>query len=126
MPIGKRRRLLVAAIILVAGASWFGIREYRCSVRGAARARKVETIKQDAAKELSVGTNKADVARFFTAHNIPFAMLENEADGALRTLGCAPFGCGTDRGFISVQVKFDATGKVAEAPKVFGIYQDCL
>jgi hypothetical protein len=121
----KERRLLVA-VILIAGAGWFGVREYRCKVRGAAFGLQVETIKRDAAKELRVGTNKAEVARFFAARNIPFAMLETEAFGTLRMSGCAPLGCGTDRAFIGVQVKFDAAGTVTEAPKVFGMYQDCL
>ncbi len=100
--------------------------ESGCNVRGAAFARQVETIKREAAEELTIGTNKRVVSRFFTVHNIPFTMLETEAYGAVRTSGCAPFGCGTDRGFISVQVKFDAAGTVTDVPKVFGMYQDCL
>jgi hypothetical protein len=103
-----------------------GVREYRCKKRGAAFALQVETIKRDATEELRVGTNKADVARFFTVHNIPFAMLETEAYGTLRTSGCAPLGCGTDRALIGVRVKFAATGTVTEVPKVVGMYQDCL
>lgn len=122
----KGRRLVAAVAILVVGTGWFGVREYRCKVRGAAFVRKVESIKQDAALELRIGKNKAEVARFFAIHNIPFEILETEAYGSLRTLGCAPLGCGTDRAFIGVQVKFDAAGTVTEPPKVFGMYQDCL
>jgi hypothetical protein len=126
MTIVKGRRFLVAVVILIAGASWFGAREYRCYVRGVAFARQLETIKRDAAEVVTVGKNKGGVTRFFTVHNIPFKMLETEAYGSLPTPGCAPLGCGTDRGFISVQVKFDAAGTVTEAPKVVGMYQDCL
>jgi hypothetical protein len=127
MTIVKGRRWVAAAVvILIAGTGWFGVREYRCKVRGAAFTRQVETIKRDAALELRVGTNKAEVARFFAVHSIPFAVLETEAYGSLRMLGCAPLGCGTDRAFIGVRVEFDAAGTVTGPPKVFGMYQDCL
>jgi hypothetical protein len=89
-------------------------------------ARQVENIKRDAAAELKFGTTKADVARFFAEHNIPFATTESGAFGSLRTLGCAPLGCGADTAFIGVRVKLDGFGSVAEAPTVFGMYQDCL
>jgi hypothetical protein len=126
MTVVKGRRLLIAVVILAAGAGWFGVREHRCNVRGTAFARQVENLKRDAVEEMRVGVNKAKVTRFFTDHNVPFEMFETEAYGSLRTSGCAPLGCGTDRGFISVQVKFDAAGEVAEVPKVVGMYQDCL
>jgi hypothetical protein len=126
MTVANARWPLATAIILIAAASWFGVREHRCNVRGAAFARQVETIKREAAEELTLGTNKGEVSRFFAVHSIPFAMLETEADGALRTSGCAPLGCGTDRAFISVQVKFDAAGTITEVPKVFGMCQDCF
>jgi hypothetical protein len=121
-----KRRWLLVAVVLIAGAIWFGVREYRCKLRGATLARQVETIKQDAAKELRIGTDKAGVARFFTSHSISFSILGAEAYGALQTSGCAPFGCGTDIAFISVQAKLDAADAVAEAPKVTGMYKDCL
>lgn len=113
----KGRRVLFAAIVLIVGASWFGVREYRCQVRGATLSLQVETLKREAALELGVGTKKAEVARFFTARNIPFAILATEAFGTLRTSGCAPLGCGTDSAFIGVKVKLDATGTVSEAPR---------
>jgi hypothetical protein len=122
----KRHRVALAAIGVIAGVSWFGLREYHCKLRGAALARQVESIKRDAAEELKIGTNKIEVARFFAEHNISFAMLESEAFGSLRTLGCAPLGCGTDRAFIGAHVKLDGAGTVTEAPRVFGMYQDCL
>ena len=88
--------------------------------------RQVDKIKRDAAEKLKIGTNKTEVARFFPEHNIPFAMLKSEAFGSLRTSGCAPLGCGTNRAFIGVQVKLDGAGTVTEVPRVFGMYQDCL
>jgi hypothetical protein len=122
----KGRRFVLTAVVLLVVVTWFGIREYRCKVRGAVLARQVESIKRDAAREIRVGASKAEVGGFFEQHNIPLEFLETEAYGSLRTVGCAPFGCGTDRAFISVQVKLDATGTVTEAPRVVGMYQDCL
>lgn len=122
----KGRRFVPAVVVLLVMVTWFGIREYRCKVRGAVLARQVESIKRDAAREIRVGTSKAEVGHFFEQHNIPFDFLETEAYGSLRTVGCAPFGCSTDRAFISVHVKLDATGTVTEDPRVVGGYQDCL
>jgi hypothetical protein len=122
----KRPRLALAAIVVLVGVSWFGLREYHCKLRGAVFARQVESIKRDAAEELKIGTNRTEVARFFAEHNILFEMLESEVFGSLRMSGCAPLGCGTDRAFIGVDVKLDGAGTVTEAPRVFGIYQDCL
>jgi len=114
------------AVVVIAGLVLFGLREYRCKLRGGAFVRQVESLKRDAAKELKIGAHKSDVARFFAEHKIPFAILESEAYGSLRTSGCAPLGCGTNAAFIGVRVKLDETGTVTEVPKVFGMYQDCL
>jgi hypothetical protein len=122
----KRHRITVALIVVIAGVGLFGLREYRCKMRGAMFARQVETLKRDASVELKVGTNKSGVARFFAEHKIPFAILETEAYGSLRPPGCAPFGCFTDVGFIGVRVGLDGAGTVTEAPRVFSMYQDCL
>jgi hypothetical protein len=122
----KRHRVTVALIAVIAGVGLLGLREYRCKMRGAAFARQVENLKRDASVELKVGTNKSDVARFFAEHKIPFAIRESEAYGSLRAPGCAPFGCFTDAAFIGVRVELDGAGTVTEAPKVFGMYQDCL
>jgi hypothetical protein len=122
----KQRRVAVAVMVVIAGLGLFGLREYRCKLRGVGFARQVESLKRDAAEDLKIGTNKSDVARFFAEHKIPFAILESEAYGSLRTSGCAPLGCGTDAAFIGVRVKLDGAGTVTEAPKVFGMYQDCL
>ena len=122
----KHHRVAFAAVVVIAGVIWLGLREYHCKLRGVAFARQVESIERDAAVELKSGTNKTEVIRFFAKHNSPFAMLESEAFGSIRTSGCAPLGCGTDKAFIGVHVKLDGSGRVTEAPKVFGMYQDCL
>jgi hypothetical protein len=122
----KQHRVAVTVIVVIAGLSLFGLREYRCKLRGEAFARQIESLKRDAAEELKIGTNKTDLARFFAEHKFPFAILESEAYGSLRTSGCAPLGCATDAAFIGVRVKLDGGGTVTEAPKVFGMYQDCL
>jgi len=117
---------VIAAVVLILLLGWLGIRGYRCKVRGKAFALEVESIKRDAAQEIRVGASKAEVSRFFEQHSIPFGLLETEAFRSLRTVGCAPFGCGTDRAFIGVHVKLDVTGTVTEAPHVVGGYIDCL
>jgi hypothetical protein len=61
----KRHRVALATIVVIAVAGWFGVREYRCKLRGTVFAQQVESIKRDAAKDLRVGTNKADVVHFF-------------------------------------------------------------
>ena len=116
----------VAVIVVIASLGLFGLREYRRRLRGAAFSHQVESLKRDAAEELKIGRNKSDVTRFFAEHKIPFAIRESEAYGSLRTSGCAPLGCGTDAAFIGARVQLDGAGKVTEAPKVFGLYQDCL
>jgi hypothetical protein len=123
----NRRWLLTSGVVLIAAAIWFAVREYRCTVRGSIFAQQVETIKQDAAKELRIGTDKTGVAKFFTSHGMSFSTWGPEAYGGLHTLGCAPpIACGTDIAFITVRVKLDANGAVAEAPNVTGMYKDCV
>ena len=121
-----KQHWIAITIVVIAGVSWFGRREYRCKLRAAAFAGQVESITRDAAKELKVGTNQADVSRFFAEHNIPFETVGSEVFGNLETSGCAPFGCGTDKAFIGVDVKLDGSGNVSEVPRVVGMYRDCL
>ena len=122
----NRKQIVLTAIVAIAGVGWFAVREYRCKQRGAALTRELEILKRDSAKDLKVGTNKDEVVRFFSDHHIPFKILESEAFGVLRLDGCAPLGCFTDDGFIGVHVPLDGAGVVAETPKVFHLYQDCL
>ena len=122
----KRRILLSVAALIVAGFAWFGVKQARCNWRNDAFARQVDLIKQDAHERLKVGTKKADVARFFQEHNVPFEVVGSQVYGTLRTTGCAPLGCGTDAGMIGVRVDLDAAGAVAREAIVVGMYTDCL
>jgi hypothetical protein len=116
-----------AAIVLVASASWFGIKQYRCKQRNAAFSRRIKIIEQDSRKQLKVGTKKNEVARFYTEHGIPFEVVGSEAIGTLYTTGgCAPLGCGTDRALIGVRVRVDANGAVAGDPEVVDMYTGCM
>jgi hypothetical protein len=121
------RVAIAAAIVLVAGISWFGIKQYRCKQRNAAFSRRVKIVEQDAHKQLKVGTKQKDVGRFYTEHKIPFEVVGSEAIGTLYTTGgCAPLGCGTDNALIGVRVKVDADGTVTGEPEVVDMYTDCL
>ena len=126
-----RRSITVIAAVVIVGAAWFGIKQYRrhidCQRRDAAFERRIQNIKRDAHEQLKIGTKKADVNRFFTAHGIPFDTRGSEAIGTLYTTGgCAPLGCGTDRALIGVCVKLDADGTVTDEPVVVSLYEDCV
>jgi hypothetical protein len=132
----SRWGITITSTIVVAGVGWLGIRQHRkdvdCRQRAEAFERRVDSIKQDALKELKVGAKKDDVARFYAGHNIPFTVVflkdvGFEAIGNLDTVGgCAPFGCGTSHAVIGVRVKVDAEGTVAGEPEVVDLYTDCL
>src|SRR5882762_8732980 len=155
----RRSIPISAAIVVIVGVSWLGLRYFRsqidCKKLSAAFARQVENIKEDAHERLKIGTKKADVARFFAEHSIPFTISEmvngmlcstkkadvarffaehsipftiseSEAKGTLWTSGCAPFGCSSDSALIGVSVKLDPAGAVTEEPTVIGMYTDCL
>jgi hypothetical protein len=126
----RRNITIGATIVVIAGLSWFGLKQYRsqigCKQRSAAFARQIESIKHDAHEQLKIGTKKADVARFFAEHSIPFTFSESGARGTLLTSGCAPFACGSDSALIGVRVKLDPTGTVTEEAIVIGMYTDCL
>lgn len=115
--------------MVIVGVIWLGLRYFRsqtdCKKLSAAFARQVEDIREDAHERLKVGTKKADVARFFAEHSIPFTISESEARGTLWTSGCAPFGCGSDSALIGVSVKLNPAGAVTEEPTVIGMYTDC-
>jgi hypothetical protein len=128
----RRRIVIAAAIVLIAGLSWLLWNRIRCQQRGAAFARQVETIKRDAQEQLKIGTEKIAVAHFFADHNIPltFSDLGGEATyamGTIYTTGCAPvLACGTDSALIGVRVKLDPEGTTTEEPAVVSLYTDCL
>ncbi len=110
-----------------------------CRERNMDLTRRIESIKKDAHAQLRIGTKKADVARFYTEHKIPFEVVSmpfkdgeslvtgTEAIGTLYTNGgCPPFGCGSDRLLIGVRVRVDADGTVTGEPEVVSIYTDCV
>ena len=126
----RRSIPISAAIVVIVGVSWLGLRYFRsqsdCKKLSAAFARQIEKIKEEAHERLKIGTKKADVARFFAEHSIPVTISESEARGTLLTSGCAPFGCGSDSALIGVSVKLDPAGEVTEEPTVIDMYTDCL
>ena len=126
----RRSIPLSAAIVVIVGVSSLGLRYSRsqmdCKRLSAAFGRQVENIREDVHVRLKIGTKKADVARFFAEHGIPFTLSESEARGTLRTSGCAPFGCGSDSALIGVSVRLGAAGAVTEEPTVVSLYTDCL
>jgi len=126
----RRSIPISAAIVVIVGVSWLGLRYFRSQIdckNSVQRSHgKSKNIKEDAHERLKIGTKKADVARFFAEHSIPFTISESEAKGTLWTSGCAPFGCSSDSALIGVSVKLDPAGAVTEEPTVIGMYTDCL
>lgn len=105
-----------------------------CEKRNAAFNRRIEDIKRDAHEQLKIGTKRADVARFYSEHEIPFDVVSwsykdggSEAIGTLFTIGgCAPLGCGGNNALIDVRVKVDVDGTVIGEPQISSGYTDCL
>jgi hypothetical protein len=126
----SRNITIIAASVVIAGVSWFGLKHYRshiaCKERRAVFAQQIASIEHDARERLKIGTKSDDVSRFFAEHGIPFSIAESEAIGTLQTSGCAPLGCGTDAALIGVRVKLDQTGTVAGEPTVVNLYTNCL
>lgn len=113
--------------------SWYGlqqddrkqrIKQDDCKQRDAAFRQRVESIEQDSHKQLTIGTKRDNIARFYAEQAIPFDIFESEAIGTLNTTGgCAPLGCGTNSALIGVRVKLDRTGSVAEEAVVVAMYK---
>lgn len=129
---------IAAAGLVFAGSGCAGMKLH-CRQRNADIAQRIESIKQDAQDQLKIGTKKADLARFYAQHKIPFEVVswpfkdgESEVTGteAIGTLytngGCPPFGCGSDRTLIGVRVRVGADGTVIGKPEVVSMYTDCL
>ncbi len=119
------------ALILVGCLLWFGIVRYRshkaCKLRAEALTARVESLRRDAEKRLTIGAKKEDVIRFFSESNIPLSFDPiSGASGTIYTTGCSPFGCGADSALIGVRVPVDSTGTVQSKPVVVGMYTDCL
>jgi len=119
-----------ATVVVIAGVSWFGVKQYQsridCQRRRAVLARQIESIKRDAHERLKIGTKSDEISRFFADHDIPFTFVDSKAIGTLQTSGCAPLGCGTDEAIIGVRVNLDETGAVRAEPIVVDLYTNCL
>jgi len=126
----KHYIIILAVLLVVASAIWFGLREYRehvlCATRNAAFREQVEKLKNDAHDQLRIGTSKAQVVRFFEQHQMRVTFGHGEASGDFQALGCAPFGCGADTAIVGVSVAVDSQGTVSGDPQVSGIFTDCL
>src|SRR5215472_8315511 len=61
----------VAAALAFVASGCAGMKLH-CRQRNADLTRRIENIKRDAHEQLKIGTKKADVARFYTEHQIPF------------------------------------------------------
>lgn len=97
-----------------------------CKRRGAALNARIEKLKREAHEQLTIGTKKQAVVRFFEAHQIPVTFIGNEAIGTIKVSGCAPSGCGPDDASLRVLVKADENGTVVSEPDVGSIYTNCL
>jgi hypothetical protein len=140
---------IIISTAAIVGIGWFGLKAYKnqianernsvvyekqaaiaknesCKKREVDYEKQIKNIETDAYNQLKIGTKKADVAKFFSVHRIPFDFFESEAHGTLSTSGCAPIGCGTDSALIGVSVKLSQAGTVTEEPKVVALYTDCL
>ncbi len=132
----KRKILIAAAIVSAVAVGLFGLkqrlRQMDCDKRNTAFSLRVTAIEQDAHQQLTVGTKKDDVARFYTQHGIPFQIvwinnIGYEAIGTLYTVGgCAPLGCGTNNALIGVRVRVDSYGTVTGDPEIVSIYTDSV
>ena len=118
------------ALIAAAALCWLGLTSHRrsiaCKQRDAALTQRLDPLRHRAHDKLKVGTKKDDVIRFFADNGIPLTIEGHEASGTVRTLGCAPLGCGTDDFLIGVRVGLDDAGSVKSEPDVGGIYTNCL
>ena len=123
---------LVTALLLNAPGCLYRHQSAACKERGAAYRARAERLRRDAHQRLTIGTKKDAVVRFFTDNGLPVTFiapesgLPGQATGTIRVTGCAPSGCGSDAAILGLQVEVDTAGTVLSAPRVSGIYTDCL
>jgi hypothetical protein len=125
------RRLVPASVVLLASvlvscSPFHRDQDAACKQRGAAYAARVRRLERDAHGELSIGTKKDAVIRFFQQNGIPVRFVGGEATGTIFTTGCAPDGCGSDTALIGLRVKVDDNGNVIAEPFVGALYTNCL
>jgi hypothetical protein len=122
-------------VVIVVGLGWLEVIHYSCHRRNEALERWVGSIARDAHEQLKIGTKKADVARFYTEHDIPFEVVSWPfKDGGFEALGTlyAEGGCSfsvfwgwrTADVIIRVNVKVDADGTVIGAPEVISGFEE--
>jgi hypothetical protein len=97
-----------------------------CKQRGAALTAREKALEREAHEDLTIGTRKDAVIRFFAENNIPLTFVRDEAIGTIYTTGCAPTGCGSDAALLGLKVKVDKEGTVMSEPVVIAMYTDCL
>lgn len=137
------------ALLVIGVVCWFTVPQFRfwtwvayqsvrpvprrCKQRSADFQARVERIRTDAKASLRIGTNKADVIRFFGAEIIPMDSYrmagQNVVQGQIYVTGlteCASVACGDDSAMIGVRVDVDENGSVVSDPVVVGMYTDCL
>lgn len=125
---GTKRAIFAGIVVALLCGLMTGCR-YRstaCKQRGVAYEARVESLKRAALEQLKVGTKKEDVVRFFAENKFPITFDRSSATGTIYTLGCSPFGCGTDEALIGLRVDLDEAGSVKSKPVVVGIYTNCL
>jgi hypothetical protein len=118
--------VLFLGSVLVGCGGFSRYQSAACKQRGAALTARVKTLERDAHKELSIGTRKDAVIRFFAENSIPLTFVGDEATGTIYTTGCAPTGCGSDAALIGLRVKVDKEGTIMSEPVVVSLYTDCI
>ncbi len=124
--LGRRKFVIAVGIFAFLAFCWVGFRHYRCLKRRKALHQQIAHLERDAKQQLRPGTTKSVLAQFFAEREMHLNIYNSEASGDLDTSGCSPVGCGTDAFIIIVRVKLDEAGVVKEAPRVSGLYTNCL
>lgn len=119
------------ALVIVAfnnGCVFYRYHSSACKQRGAAYAERVDKLKRDALEQVSIGTDRDEVLRFFHENGLPvtFDSAASEYTGTIQTKGCAPSGCASDDSLLGLRVRVDARGAVAAEPVVGALYTNCL
>ena len=136
MRLSRFIRLLAATALAagLTGCTWLLTKhpDAKCKLRGQALNERAHNLENDAREQLTVGTSKDAVIRFFEAHGLnayfsPPVGGVLYAKAAMRVTGCSPTGCGSDGALFGLEVPVDEHGAVAGKPIVLGgMYTDCL
>lgn len=124
--LGRKRFVIAVGIFAFLAFCWVGFRHYGCLKRRKALHQQIADLERDAQQQLRPGAPKSVLAQFFADRGMHVTIYSSEASGDLDASGCSPVGCGTDAFIIIVRVKLDEAGVVKEAPRVSGLYTNCL